>query len=73
MLLLAGLCAVPEALAAPPLQDSVTGVGTSGFWGAFDVDVRSGPNGEDPAGRATFKRNAVETGWDPSDPNRARP
>jgi hypothetical protein len=56
MSVLALLSMASVSVAAPkpppqPLQDTVTGTGTSGFCGgAFRVDVRSGPSGENPTG-----------------------
>jgi hypothetical protein len=38
-----------------PGEDSVTGSGTANFWGPFQIDVRSGPSGENPSGQASFQ------------------
>jgi hypothetical protein len=37
-----------------PGEDSVIGSGTASFWGQFQIDVRSGPSGENPSGQASF-------------------
>jgi hypothetical protein len=41
-------------------EDSVTGTGTAQFYGQFQIAARSGPNGENPSGRATFTGGQVE-------------
>jgi hypothetical protein len=38
-----------------PGEDSVTGSGTASFWGQFQIDVRSGPSGQNPSGQASFQ------------------
>jgi hypothetical protein len=38
-----------------PGEDSVTGSGTASFWGQFQIDVRSGPIGQNPSGQASFQ------------------
>ncbi len=48
--------AVPvAAVAQGPSEDSVKGTGTDVFFGAFDIDVSSGPSGENPTGQASFQ------------------
>jgi hypothetical protein len=61
MLLVTAAVLVGAALAVPgvsgaqtPPQDSVTGSGTANFWGPFQIDVRSGPSGENASGQASF-------------------
>jgi hypothetical protein len=59
------LCAVFAAtsvLALPaaaggqtPAEDSVSGSGVAEFWGSFEIDVRSGPSGQNPSGQASFQ------------------
>jgi hypothetical protein len=41
--------------AQAPAQDSVSGSGIAGDWGRFEIDVRSGPSGENPTGQASFE------------------
>jgi hypothetical protein len=44
---------------APP-GDSVTGSGTTGnFFGRFEIDVRSGLSGQNPAGQASFRSGVI--------------
>ncbi len=59
---LATTLAVGATLAIPatsraqaPAQDSVSGSGFAGFFGQFQIDVRSGPSGENPTGQASFQ------------------
>jgi hypothetical protein len=59
---LAAALAVGATLAIPatsgaqaPAQDSVSGSGTASFYGQFEIDVRSGPSGENPTGQASFQ------------------
>jgi hypothetical protein len=40
--------------AQTPAQDSVVGSGSTGNGFEFDIDVRSGPGGENPTGEVTF-------------------
>jgi hypothetical protein len=48
--------AIPAASGAQaPAQDSVSGSGVAGFFGGFEIDVRSGPTGENPTGQASFQ------------------
>jgi hypothetical protein len=49
--------AVPPASAQAPTEDSVTGQATGGpgFFGDIQIDVRSGPSGENPTGTAFFR------------------
>jgi hypothetical protein len=52
-----GLLLIPTAAAQTPTQDSVTGQGSGGFGRqsfSFRIDAHSGPNGEAPAGTASF-------------------
>jgi len=52
----AALVAAPAAVAQAPAGDSITGTGTTGnFFGQFDIDVRSGPAGQNPTGQASFQ------------------
>lgn len=41
--------------AQTPAQDSVSGSGTASFFGPFEIDIRSGPNGENPTGQVSFQ------------------
>jgi hypothetical protein len=43
-----------------PTEDSVIGTGTAQFYGQFQIAARSGPNGENPSGQATFTGGQVE-------------
>ena len=60
--LLITVLAAAAALSVPvtsgaqaPAQDSVSGSGVAGFFGAFQIDVRSGPTGANPTGQASFQ------------------
>jgi hypothetical protein len=45
----------PAAGAQAPAGDSISGSGTTGnFFGRFQIDVRSGPSGQNPTGEASF-------------------
>ena len=55
VLAIAGALVLPSVSSAQaPTQDSVVGSGTADFWGAFEIDVRSGPSGENPTGNVSF-------------------
>ena len=54
--------AVAAALAVPvtagaqaPAGDSVSGSGTADVFGPFQIDIRSGPNGENPTGQVSIQ------------------
>jgi hypothetical protein len=48
------------ASAQAPTGDSVTGAGTTGnFFGRFEIDVRSGPNGQNSTGQASFRSGVI--------------
>ncbi|HWM38992.1 MAG TPA: hypothetical protein VNS49_17950 [Streptomyces sp.] len=58
VLLVLGASSAPAA--AQPPGDSVTGSGTTGnFFGRFQIDVRSGPSGENPTGQASFESGVI--------------
>jgi hypothetical protein len=48
------------ASAQAPIGDSITGSGTTGnFFGRFQIDVRSGPSGQNPTGQASFRDGVI--------------
>jgi hypothetical protein len=54
------LVPVGGASAQAPIGDSITGSGTTGnFFGRFQIDVRSGPSGENPTGQASFSSGVI--------------
>jgi hypothetical protein len=58
VLLVLGASSAPAA--AQPPGDSVTGSGTTGnFFGRFQIDVRSGPSGQNPTGQASFESGVI--------------
>jgi hypothetical protein len=59
-LMLVVLGASPAPGASQPSGDSVTGSGTTGnFFGRFQIDVRSGPSGQNPTGQASFQSGVI--------------
>ncbi len=50
----------PVVSAQQPVQDSVVGSATMTLYGQFDIDARSGSNGEDPVGQVTAIFNRFE-------------
>jgi hypothetical protein len=54
------LVPVGAASAQAPIGDSITGSGTTGnFFGRFQIDVRSGPSGQNPTGQASFRSGVI--------------
>jgi hypothetical protein len=54
------LVPVGAASAQAPIGDSITGSGTTGnFFGRFQIDVRSGPSGQNPTGQASFSDGVI--------------
>jgi hypothetical protein len=49
-LVASGLLVSAPTAGAAPVEDSVVGSGTAGFYGSFEIDARSGPSGESPSG-----------------------
>jgi hypothetical protein len=50
VLVASGLLVLAPTAGAAPLEDSVVGSGTAGFFGSVQIDARSGPSGESPTG-----------------------
>jgi hypothetical protein len=49
----------PAQAARPARSDSASGSGTTSFFGQFEIDARSGPNGERPRGEISVSGGAL--------------